>query len=312
METAEFDPKLPLPNFFIVGAVKCGTTSLYAYLSQHPEVFMSPVKEPHFFAPFEYKSQFDNFVAPILDPGNYQRLFAGAHAGVHKAIGEASPSYLCNADTPARIKARIRNPRIVISLRNPVQRAFSHYLMEYHRGRETLPFREAIVADEARAEKGWGVSFQYVDLGLYSNQVKRYIDTFGRERVLVILFEDMTTDPQAVMSRVATFLGVDATAFPEQTFLEVHNKFEASRGLIARSILHSRVVRLWSRRLLPKSTRVALRNSFLVKPEDRPVLSDEMRMLLSARFADDVRQLERLLGEDLSKLQEVANVDVEP
>src|SRR5262245_16436607 len=124
------DPSLPAPNFFIVGAAKAGTTSLHAYLSAHPQVFMPALKEPHYFADFELSPEFDNFMPVIRDQPAYQDLFRGSQGST--AVGEASPSYLCDPAAAARIKAAIPDAKIVISLRNPVDRAYSHYLMDLH------------------------------------------------------------------------------------------------------------------------------------------------------------------------------------
>ncbi len=263
---------------------------------------MSAVKEPHFFAPFEFKPQFDNFVAPILDPVEYQNLFRGSEGC--KAVGEASPSYLCNPDTPARIRANIDDARIIVSLRNPVERAFSHYLMEFHRGRERLPFPEALTVDDARNPKGWGVSFQYIELSLYASQVNRYLEVFGKDRVLVLMFEDLVNVPEKVMKRVASFLGVNPSGFPSDTFVRAYNMFEASRGPISRRILNNRHVRLWSRRWLPKRIRLALRGNLLVESGARPELNDKIRKALAARFAPDLDRLQSILGQDIAALRE--------
>ena len=220
------DRNLPSPNFFIVGAAKAGTTSLHAYLSSHPQVFMSAVKEPHYFAPFEPSAEFDNFIPAVSDPKAYQMLFAGSQS--YRAIGEASPSYLCNADAAKRIKSAIPDAKIIISLRNPVQRAYSHYLMEYHAGRESLAFDAAIDADQSRKTKGWGISFQYLELSSYAEQVERFIAEFGRDKVLVVLFENLVRDRAQTMREIADFLKIDAEGFPESAFDKVHFPFESS------------------------------------------------------------------------------------
>jgi hypothetical protein len=294
------DPRLPAPNFFIVGAAKAGTTSLYAYLTEHPEVFMSPRKEPHFFSLFEMRPEFDNFDPPVRDPRAYQELFLGSEG--RKAVGEASPSYLCDPDAAIRIKSAVQDAKIVISLRNPVQRAYSAYLMEYSAGRETLPFRQALEADERRTEKGWGVSFGYVELGLYAEQVEHYLEVFGRGQVLVILFEDLIRETATVMQQVARFLDVDPARFPESTFEQVHNRFEASRGPFARALLRSRPIRALSKRFAPQKLRDAV-NRVLFTTAKKPKMDDEARRALAERFAPNLQRLERLLERDLGALR---------
>lgn len=296
------DPKLPAPNFFIVGAAKAGTTSLHAYLSQHPEVFMSAFKEPHYFSSFDVRPEFDNFIPVIRDSRAYQELFLSCEG--YKAVGEASPSYLCDAGAAMRIRSAIRNAKIIISLRNPVQRAYSHYLMEYHAGRETLPFDKALAADQSRGQKGWGVSFQYAELGLYADQVERYLNAFGRAKVLVILFEELVRDTTLVMQDVAHFLGIDPAGYPDSAFDEVHFPFEASRGLFARTLLRFRPIRVWSKRWIPQKLRTVVRNHLLYKGSPKPTLEKEIRMTLAQRFVPDLQRLEQLLERDLGALRE--------
>jgi hypothetical protein len=296
------DPRLPAPNFFIVGAAKAGTTSLHAYLSQHPEVFMSTLKEPHYFSIFEVRPELDNFMTVIRDSHAYQELFLGSEG--YKAVGEASPSYLCDAGAAMRIRSVIPDAKIIISLRNPVQRAYSHYLMEHHAGRETLQFDKALEADQSRGQKGWGVSFQYVELGLYADQVERYLNAFGRTKVLVILFEDLIRNTTLVMQDVAHFLGIDPSAYPKSAFDAVHFPFAASRGVFARTVLRSRPIRVWTKRWIPQKLRRAVRDHLLYHKSPKPKLEHEIRRTLAQRFAPDLRRLEQLLERDLGAIRE--------
>ena len=296
------DPRMPAPNFFIVGAAKAGTTSLHAYLSRHPEVFMSPLKEPHYFSSFEVKPEFDNFIPAIRDAKTYQELFAGSER--YKAVGEASPSYLCDADAARRIRLAIPDAKIIISLRDPVQRAYSHYLMEFRQGRETHSFGDALASDRLRREKGWGVSFQYVELGLYAEQVERYLAAFGNSNVLVILFEDLVRETPAVMKEVADFLEIDSAEFPRDTFDRVHNSYEVSRGRVARLLLRSRPIRQWSRRWIPQVLRTAIRSRILFTIGQKPTMDEATRRSLAGLFAADLQRLERMLGRDLDSLRE--------
>lgn len=296
------DSRLPAPNFFIVGAAKAGTTSLHAYLSQHPEVFMSALKEPHYFSFPDVKPEFDNFMPAIRDSHAYQELFTGSEG--YKAVGEASPSYLCDAGAAMRIRSTIPDAKIIISLRNPVERAYSHYLMEHHAGRETLLFDKALEADQSRSQKGWGVSFQYVELGLYADQVERYLNAFGRTKVLVILFEDLIRNTTLVMQGVARFLGIDPMGYPESTFDAVHFPFEASRGVFARTLLRSRPVRVWAKRWIPQKLRRAVRDRLVYRKSPKPIMEHEIRRTLAHRFAPDLQRLEQLLERDLDAIRE--------
>jgi hypothetical protein len=294
------DPELAAPNFFIVGAAKAGTTSLHAYLSSHPQVFMPTLKEPHYFADFELMPEFDNFLPVIRDQAEYQALFKGSEGYV--AVGEASPSYLCDPAAAERIRSAIPAAKIIISLRNPVERAFSHYLMEFNRGAETLPFDRALESDALRREKGWGKSGMYAELSLYSGQVASFLREFGRDRVLVILFEDLIRDTHGTMGEVARFLGIDPAAFPESAIARVHNPFEVSRGPMARALLRMRSIRLWAKRWVPKTVRRHVRDRYLFVAKPKPELDARSRQALAERFEKDVQALESLLGRELPAL----------
>ena len=301
--TRVIDPRFPAPNFFIVGAAKAGTTSLHAYLKQHPEVFMSSLKAPHYFSSFELNPEFDNFVPVVRDPNTYQDLFAGS-AG-YKAVGEASPSYLSDTDAAKRIRSAIPDAKIIISLRDPIQRAYSHYLMEFRQGRETRSsFGDALETDRLRRKKGWGVSFEYVELGFYAEQVERYLAAFGDSKVLVILFEDLVRNTPAVMKKVAEFLEIDSAKYPTNTFDSAHNPFEVSRGKVARSLLRYKPIRVWSKRWVPKVLRTAIHRSLLFTSGQKPELDDEIRRRLAGLFTSDLKRVERMLGRDLNSLRE--------
>ncbi len=296
------DPTLPIPNLFIVGAVKAGTTSLHAYLTRHPQAFMSQLKEPHFFSSFELAPEHDNFMPVIREAADYQELFRGSQG--HKVVGEASPSYLCDLDSAARIKAAAPDAKIIISLRNPAERAYSHYLMESRQGRETRPFEEALEADQRRHRKGWGVSFQYLEQGMYAAQVKKYLDVFGAESVKIVMFEDLTRRTADVMREVADFLEIDPLGFPEGAFATAHNPFEESRGRFTRLLMRSKWIRMWSKRLVPQAVRRSIRNRFIFTGGRKPVLNVETRRTLAAYYEADINRLETLLNRDLAMLRD--------
>lgn len=295
------DPRLPAPNFFIVGAAKAGTTSLHAYLSSHPQVFMSALKEPHYFADFDVSRELDNFLPVIRSRRDYHDLFKNSDGYI--AVGEASPSYLCDPVAAKRIKSAIPTAKIIISLRNPVDRAYSHYLMEFNRGTETLPFDKALECDLRRREMGWGKAAQYTELGLYADQVRSFLNVFGRDQVLIILFEDLVRDTNGTMQQVARFLGIDPFAYPESAFAAVHNRFEVSRGRIARGVLRMRPIRIWAKKWIPRKVRTIVRNNLLFAAGQKPRLSPDTRRMLAARFEMDLQLLEKLLERDLSVLR---------
>ena len=160
------------PNFFIVGAAKAGTTSLHRYLEQHPQVFMSSVKEPRFFEAGWEKIGKARFLIPARIAGEREYLQLFKEAGESKAIGEASPSYLYDEEAPYLIKEKIPKAKIIISLRDPIDRAYSQYLHFVRAGIETKPFCDALFNE---------LGDYYVQPGQYSDQVRRYLEVFGRD-----------------------------------------------------------------------------------------------------------------------------------
>jgi len=142
------------PNFFLVGAAKAGTTSIYAYLSQHPDVFFPKVKEPHFFTQVRAAPELQILIDAIGNRSSYLGLYS--RAARHTVIDDASPSYLWHPKVPERIHAEVPEAKIAIILRDPVERAYPHYLMDYREGAQNLPFYEALLDDMKRAGKGWG------------------------------------------------------------------------------------------------------------------------------------------------------------
>ena len=202
------------PNFIIVGAPKAATTALASYLDQHPDIYISAQKEPHYFA---LEGQNDRFEGPLDDVRvnmfaireieEYKLLFK--KAGNSKIVGEASTSYLASTKAPSKIAAELEDVLLVAVLRNPVDRAFSDYLFFKRDGREPCETFEEALADEdsGQREKWW--SGRYRSAGLYSEQVKRYLDLFGEDRFKVILFDDIQDDIQKVMKDLYQTLGVD-------------------------------------------------------------------------------------------------------
>jgi hypothetical protein len=199
----------PLPTFLVLGAQKAGTTALFAYLREHPDVTGPPWKEVSFF---------DRHYARGLRwyRGNFP--LRGRRAG---AVGEASPSYLFHPLAPERVRAALPDARLVAILRNPVDRAHSHYQHEVALGREALSFEEALEAEEARLageverltrdpasfSHAWW-NYTYASRGLYAEQLGRWLALFPREQLLVLLTDELAADPAGTYGRVLDFLSV--------------------------------------------------------------------------------------------------------
>jgi len=138
---------------------------------------MSPIKEPNFFSPDALKNP--HYHERVKDLDGYLRLFDGVTSEI--AIGEAAATYLWDRQSPRLIREKIPDAKLIIVLRDPVERAYSHYLAEVRLGWQGMPFLEALQADAHQAQKGWGISRLYLELGEYSEQVARYFKIFGRD-----------------------------------------------------------------------------------------------------------------------------------
>lgn len=223
---------MKLPNFFIVGAAKSGTSSLYFYLKQHPEIYLSPIKETFYFCkdinkknfkkPFKEKKYVDlnlylnhpklelKHIAYVEKWKYYSQLFREVQN--EKAIGEICNGYLYSKNAAKNIYKTIPKAKILMILRNPIERAFSHFLMDLRDGRqENRNFLESVLKDFHQKEKGWGINYLYIDLGLYYNQVKRYFDIFPKQNIKVILFDDFQKNVETTLKNIFEFIGVNSS-----------------------------------------------------------------------------------------------------
>ncbi len=295
------------PNFFIVGAAKAGTTSLYSYLRQHPEIFMpEDVKEPHYFAQV-HPSRAQRFASPVFisDREAYLRLFrAGKN---YPAIGEASPSYLWCEEAPARIHAVAPEARIIIALRDPIERAYSHYLMDYREGVQHLPFFEALRQDWHSPEKGWAVSNLYVELGFYARQIERYLRLFGEDRVHILFHDDLRRLAQGdrqVLADVLRFLAVDVGALARIDTTRVENGFATPRAEWARRLAGAHWARWIGNTLVPHRLGALIFERFFIEHTTPPPPMDpRARDWLAEIFEPEIQAVENLLGCSLPQLR---------
>ncbi len=295
---------MALPNFLIVGAAKSGTTSLYHYLRQHPQVFMpEQIKETLFFCGLTAR----HFPGPgghyadraVETWEEYKQLFGDAGACI--ARGEACVAYLYfHRATISRILEHLgRDVKIVISLRNPVDRAYSNYLHHVRDGIEPLALEEALESAPQRQTEGWWWGFQYVDLGRYYEQVKAYWDTFGGEQIQVLLYEDLATDTGGVVQRLFQFLEVEDTFRPHLSL-----RYNAT-GVPRHRLLHDLLVKPnpikeVAKKVLPIRLRAYLRTRYYQDYLVKPPLSSETRNRLAAAYREDVLKLQALIQRDLS------------
>jgi hypothetical protein len=286
------------PNFFIVGAQKAGTTSLYFYLKKIPGVYMPPLKELFYFAPHAVQSSIADV---IRDKKEYLKLFENARG--YTAVGEATPFYLCDPDAPKLIHQTVPHARIIMILRDPIERAYSNYLMKMKYSGMKSSFHDELMRDYKSQEKMFGRSTMYVEFGMYYEQVKRYLDIFGREQVKVIIFEEFVQHPEQIVNEVLAFLGVNYTV---TEIREQYNPYSVPRSTIALWIfaffrwLRARNIKFYKiLNLLPDSLVESLPEKILFKRKQKPKIEPKAVKFLQEIYRDDVIRLESLLGRSL-------------
>src|SRR6476659_140055 len=271
-----------LPNFFIIGAQRSGTTSLYDYLRQMEGIYMSPLKEPCFFSPSIPSTSYRRFVR---DKSEYLDLFRGLRT--EKAIGDASPFYLWDPMSPILIYNSVPDARIIAIVRDPVERAFSSYLMNLNAGFETLTFFDAILRNYNDLKQRRLRYPFYIELGFYGEQIERYLNRFGSGRVKIILFDEFIKNTNEVVREVARFLDVEPKGDYNVESLKI-NKFN-SASTIPRNRLTSHVIKLvlrtyhtWRPRaylsLSPSIKRIIA--EFLYKKASKPQMPEKARVFL--------------------------------
>ncbi len=296
-----------LPNFLIVGAAKSGTTSLYHYLKQHPEVYMSPIKEPRFIT-----SQFLKF--PLGGIGGigaekkiiknffeYKRLFENVKS--EKAIGEASTDNLYYYDNAIKyVKNNWGNIKIIILLRNPIESAFSAYMMNVRDGKEDLSFEDALRAEDQRINMNWPFGWHYKSVCFYYNQVKAYLEEFSQ--VKVYLFDDLRTNVLDLINDMYGFLGVNQLFTPD-----ISVKYNVG-GIRRNKFLHNvltkpNLLKTISKKLfklfLKEEKRGKLLQFLIVRNLDKQNINmkQETHEQLANLFTEDVVKLQGLINRNL-------------
>ena len=291
-----------LPNFIVVGCAKAGTSSLYLYLRQHPQIFMSEVKEPRYFS---YPEERPEYKGPgdeerfnrttVYRWKDYIKLFDGVKGEI--AVGEASPIYMFTRYTPYRIWEKIPHAKIVILIRNPAMMAFSAYLHQKREGYETLSFEDALEAESWRIAEGWAPHWQYKNICFISEQIKTYMDLFSRRQVHISLYEDFRKDNQAELKKIFDFLGVDSSFSPQRIDVNVGG-IPRSRSMY--SLMREERFRSIARKILPAGMRKAILKKIMRVNLKKEEPEKKIYSYLIDCYKEDILETSRLVGKDLS------------
>ena len=299
---------MALHNVFVVGAPKAGTTALRAVRAQHPQLYLSPVKEPKFFMcdgrrprGFGQRGPGDAHSARewVWRRSRYEALFEAAPAGLLR--GESTPFYLYDRQAHRRIRDAVPDAKLIAVVRDPVDRAYSNWMHLWSDGLEPISdFRAACRAEDSRVEAGWAPFWHYRRLGLYGEQLEHLHSLFPAEQIMVMRYRELVEEPVRTLDAVCRFLGVRtgviSGARPENTrpYVPPSRRTElfgkALRGGAAvGGLLPPQVWRRASRPVL---------RALHTGDAKRPVLPAEVRRELVQEYADDIRLLERLTGRD--------------
>ena len=297
---------MTMPNFLIIGAAKAGTTALYHYLQQHPQIYMSPHKEPRFFA---LEGESIDFQGPgdktrfrfVTDMDSYRALFDGVSDEI--AIGEASPWYLYVPQAGDRIKHHLPDVKLIAILREPVARAYSNFVHALREGLEPLEdFAQAMEAEAERISHNWSYRWHYRQKGFYYGQIKHYFELFDREQIKVYLYEDFISNPASLLEDIFRFLGVDETFEPNLS--RKHNVSGIPRNVLLDQFLirDTRPRRILTRLLPSKRLRQPLKNKLMkLNLRPKPPLEPSVKERFQQEYREDILKLQELIQRDLSK-----------
>ena len=301
------------PNFFIVGAMKAGTSSICRYLSQHPQVFLSRIKEPNYYV-WESLRSTDSFMVSspqglvpikftqmIRTKEQYAQLFERSIG--YRARGEASPLYLPHPHAAARIKTHHPNAKIIALLRNPITRAYSAYCYRRSHGLEPeRTFLEALRSELSGERDNWSYDMQYLHTGHYAGQVKRYVEAFGNENVLLVNFDHLRSDASSACRRILDHLSLPAHDTIRTNF--VANKTRQAPTRVTRAVMALLDCRFPFRsavkRMLPMEWRHRIRTaapaavSRLGKPPRR--INPREHRFLADYYDQEISDLQQLTG----------------
>jgi hypothetical protein len=291
---------MALPDFFVAGAPKAGTTALHVALARHPSLYLSAVKEPKFFltdgppptggGPGDLRTYREH----VWQRDDYEALFDGAPPGALR--GESTPFYLYRQDSQQRIRALIPGARLIVILRDPVERAHSNWTHLWSAGLDPVDdFVKACAEEDRRIEAGWADFWHYTALGRYGEQLEQLYKTFPREQVFWFRYRTLIERPAEVLDRLCAFLGVpggivtevpreNVTAHPDRTLRHraVSRAMRAGHAVLPAAVTSN-------------LERILQRDS----PPRRPLTWAQRRALIP-RFEADIRLLEVITGEDFS------------
>jgi hypothetical protein len=297
---------MALPDFFLLGAPKAGTTALHAALAQHPQLFLSAVKEPKFYLcdgcpprGFGQRGPGDAHSARewIWQRSRYEALFADAPAGLLR--GESTPFYLYDRTAQRRIQADVPHAKMLVVLRDPIDRAYSNWMHLWSDGLEPISdFESAWQAEDQRFDAGWAPFWHYRRLGLYGEQLRNLIGLFGSDQVHVLRYRDLVETPREALDAVCTFLGISTGAIesPPRENSRPYVAPSARTALLARTVRVGAAAGAYAPPQVWRRVSRPLLNRLQNGDARRPTLDPQLRLKLVEAYREDNALLGDLTG----------------
>jgi hypothetical protein len=281
------------PNFFIVGGSKCGTTNISYYLNSHPKIFFSELNEPYYFCQWDIPEKY-NRSSMITDMKKYLNLFKNVSTEI--IIGEASSPYLSCPHAASEIKKAFSDSKILISIRNPIERAHSAYFSYQFMKPTKQNFMEMIKNHEKLINEKTFYIDSVLESGFYTKNIIRYQNIFGKENVKIIIFEDYIKNTVSNINSILNFLGINEKVdWVEQS----KGSYRIPKNKISKNLLNNKNFRKVSTILIPTVMRQKLGDKYFLKQVKKPEMLENERNYLRELYNDEVNELEKFLGKKL-------------
>ena len=281
------------PNFFIVGGSKCGTTNISYYLNSHPKIFFSELNEPYYFCKWDIPEKY-NRKSMITDMKKYLNLFKNVKDEI--IVGEASSPYLSCPHAALEIKKAFPNSKILISIRNPIERAHSAYFSYQFMKPNKQNFMEMIKTHEKLINKKIFYIDSILESGFYTKNIIKFQEIFGKDNVKIIIFEDYIKNTIENINSILNFLEIhEKIKFTEQS----KGSYRVPKNFLSKSLLNNKNFRKISTILIPTVMRQKLGDKYFLKQEKKPQMLENERNYLKELYNDEVNELEKFLGKKL-------------
>lgn len=299
--------EIKLPNFILAGFPKCGSSSLYYYLKAHPEIFLPEQKELHYYVREELKernkgpgdSKYETY--HVTSKEAYNEHYRGAAA--YPMVGDSSASFMNHLESLSRVKAELGDIKIILTVRDPVKRAYSNYLHLVREGRETLDFMEALEREAFRKEKMYANFWYYLENSKYYDKIKLCKTLFSQ--VYILTFEAFTANPQNEIQKLYRFLDVDDEFLPDNLDAKFNTGGSFSKNLITRLILRENALKRFVKKNWNTNKLQGIKNKVLSRfRKSAPVMDPAVREMLRQTLKEDVLRMHKEFGVEIKYWQD--------